>query len=121
MILVDTSVWIDHFRKDNTHLKELLVTGLVACHPLIIGELACGNLRNRGEIISLLRALPGVGTVSDDEILYFIEERQLMGLGIGIVDAHLLASSKRTNIPIWTYDRRLKEIAKRLDLLYKVS
>ena len=121
MILVDTSIWIEHFRKGNAHLKELLVTGHVACHPFIIGELACGNLRRRSEIILLLCALPNVNTVSDDEILYFIEEKQLMGLGIGIVDVHLLASAIMTNIPLWTADRRLKEVAKRLDILYKIS
>jgi len=121
MILVDTSIWIEHFQKGNAHLKELLVTGHVACHPLIVGELACGNLRQRSEIILLLCTLPSVNTVSDDEILYFIEEKRLMGLGIGIVDVHLLASAIMTNIPLWTTDRRLKEVAKRLNTLYKIS
>lgn len=121
MILVDTSIWIEHFRKGNAPLKELLVTGHVACHPFIVGELACGNLRRRSEIILLLCTLPSVNTVSDDEILYFIEEKRLMGLGIGIVDVHLLASAIMTNIPLWTTDRRLKEVAKRLDILYRIS
>ena len=121
MVLVDTSIWIEHFRKGNAQLKELLVTGHVACHPFIIGELACGNLRQRSEIILLLCTLPRVNTVSDDEILYFIEEKQLIGLGIGIVDVHLLASAIITNIPLWTTERRLKEVAKKLNILYKIS
>jgi len=121
MILVDTSIWIEHLRKGNPHLKELLVTGQVACHPFIIGELACVNLKHRSEIIILLHTLPSVNTVTDDEILYFIEEKRLMGLGIGIVDMHLLASAILTNIPLWTTDRLLKEVAKKLHILYKIS
>ena len=121
MVLVDTSIWIEHFRKGNAHLKELLVTGQAACHPFIIGELACGNLKLRSEIIILLRTLPSVNTVSDDEIIYFIEEKQLMGLGTGIVDMHLLASSIMTNTPLWTNDTRLKEVARKLNILYNIS
>lgn len=120
MILVDTSIWIEHLRKGNARLKELLIEGLVACHPFIIGELACGNLKKRGEIILLLHALPTVNTISNDEALYFIEEKRLTGLGIGIVDVHLLASAIITNTPLWTADRRLKEVARRLDILYKI-
>ena len=118
MTLVDTSIWIDHFRKGNAHLKELLVNAHVACHPFIIGELACRNLRQRSEIILLLHALPSVNTVTNDEILYFIEEKRLTGLGIGIVDVHLLASAIMTNTPLWTSDARLKEVAKRLKIFY---
>jgi predicted nucleic acid-binding protein len=121
MILVDTTVWIDHFRKGNAGLEELLIEGHVACHPFIIGELACGNLKKRGDIILLLHALPTVTTISNDEALYFIEEKRLMGLGIGIVDVHLLASAIITNTPLWTNDRRLKEVARKLDILYKTT
>ena len=120
MILVDTSIWIHHFRKGNAHLKELLSTGHVACHPFIIGELACGNLKQRGEITLLLHALPTANPISNDEALYFIEEKRLMGLGIGIVDVHLLASAIITNTPLWTSERRLREVARRLDILYKI-
>ncbi|MGB7292175.1 MAG: PIN domain-containing protein [Thermodesulfobacteriota bacterium] len=120
MILVDTSIWIDHFQKGNAHLKELLIDGHVACHPFIIGELACGNLKKRGEIILLLHALPTVTTISNDEALYFIEEKRLMGLGIGIVDVHLLASAIISNTPLWTADRRLREVAQRLDIFYEM-
>ena len=95
--------------------------GQVACHPFIIGELACVNLRQRSEIILLLSALPYVITVSNDEALYFIKEKRLMGLGIGIVDVHLLASAIITNMPLWTHDRRLKKVARKLDILYKTT
>jgi predicted nucleic acid-binding protein len=121
MILVDTSVWIDHFRKGNAHFKQLLIEGYIACHPFIIGELACGNLKKRGEIILLLDALPTVNTISNDEALYFIEEKHLMGLGIGIVDVHLLASAIITNTPLWTNDRQLKEVARGLGIFYKTT
>jgi predicted nucleic acid-binding protein len=121
MVLVDTSIWIHHFRKGNAHLKELLIEGLVACHPFIIGELPCGNLKKRGEIVLLLHALPTVNTISNDEALYFIEEKHLMGLGIGIVDVHLLASAIITNTPLWSSDMRLREVAKRLGTLYQMT
>jgi predicted nucleic acid-binding protein len=121
MILVDTAVWIDHFRKGNARLEELLIEGHVACHPFIIGELACGNLKKRSEIILLLHALPTVSTISNDEALYFIEEKHLMGLGIGIVDVHLLASAIISNTPLWTSDSRLREVATKLDILYKTT
>jgi predicted nucleic acid-binding protein len=121
MILVDTSIWVDHLRKGNAHLKVLLIEGHVACHPFIIGELACGNPKTRGEITLLLQALPTVNTISNDEALYFIEEKHLMGLGIGIVDVHLLASAIMTNTPLWTSDRQLKEVGRRLDILYKMT
>jgi predicted nucleic acid-binding protein len=121
MILVDTSIWVDHFRKGNAHLRDRLIEGQVSCHPFIIGELACGNLKKRGEIILLLHALPNVNTISNDEALYFIEEKRLMSLGIGIVDVHLLASAIMTNTALWTADRRLKEVARRLDILYNIT
>lgn len=121
MILVDTSIWIGHFRKGNAHLQELLVKGYVSCHPFIIGELACGNLKQRSNIILLLHALPSVNTVSNDEALYFIEEKRIVGLGIGIVDVHLLASAIMTNTHLWTTDSRLKEVARRLDILYRMT
>lgn len=120
MILVDTSVWIDHFRKSNTHLIELLKNGYVSCHPLIIGELACGNLKQRDKIISLLKTLPKTKIAADDEVLYFIEERQLMSKGIGIVDMHLLTSVILTNILLWTADKRLKVIAKLLNICFEM-
>ncbi len=119
MILVDTAVWIDHFRKNNPHLKTLLTQGLVATHLLIIGELACGNFKQRRTIFLLLKALPVADLVDRNEILYFIEEQNLMGLGMGIVDVHLLASAIISNIPLWTLDKRLIIAAKQLGSHYE--
>jgi len=119
MILVDTSIWISHFRKSNSHLKKLLMDESVACHPYIIGELACGNIKNRKEIISLLRALPQTLVAEHYEILAFIDQKKLMGVGIGLVDVHLLASSLLANVYLWTTDRKLRTTASKLNILYK--
>ncbi len=119
MVLVDTSIWVSHFRSGNPHLKELLLDERVACHPFIIGEVACGRLNRRGEILSLLRALPQSQPVDDDEVLHFIESKQLMGKGIGLVDVHLLASSLLTRALLWTTDKRLREALSELGVLYK--
>ncbi|RJO61625.1 type II toxin-antitoxin system VapC family toxin [candidate division WS5 bacterium] len=119
MILVDTSIWISHFREGNSHLKKLLLDELVVCHPFIIGELACGHLKNREEIISLLKSLPKARTVENDEILHFIDNRKLMGLGIGLIDVHLLASSLLTNTLLWTADKQLSTVSSKLNILYR--
>ena len=119
MILVDTSVWVSHFREVNPGLKDLLFNEEVICHPLIIGEMACGHMRNRKEILSLLQMLPRAEIVQEEEILPFVKNRHLFGLGIGIIDVHLLASSLLTKAHIWTYDKKLHEAANRLDILYK--
>lgn len=121
MVLVDTSVWINHFRKRDRHLSQLLNQGRVRCHSLIIGELACGSLRNRSGIIKLLRTLPQCEKVEDDEVLYFIDQHKLMGRGIGIVDAHLLASCHLMHIPVWTADKRLQREAERLKVGYRLQ
>jgi predicted nucleic acid-binding protein len=118
MILVDTSVWIHHFRKTDQELVDHLNIGSVSCHPFIIGELACGNLGNRSEILRLLQALPSTPVLEPSEILYFIENKSLMGRGLGYVDIHLLASSILGNVVFWTADRRLHEAAKNLGLSY---
>jgi predicted nucleic acid-binding protein len=118
MVLVDTSVWVDHFRCDNASLVGLLNQGLVAVHPFVSGELACGNLRNRGEILSLLLALPQAEKVSDDEILFYIEKNSLSGKGLGLIDVHLLASAQLSDHLFWTEDRRLHETAKKLNLAH---
>jgi hypothetical protein len=119
MVLVDTSIWISHFRENNSHLRKLLINESVACHPFIIGELACGNIKNRKEIISLLQALPQSLVAESDEILAFIEQKKLMGAGIGLIDVHLLASALLTNLPLWTADKRLRKTASKLNILYK--
>ncbi len=119
MVPVDTSIWAFHFRKGDPHLQELLVDEQVLCHPFIMGELACGGLKNRKEIISLLQALPGAITAEIDEILEFIEHQKLIGVGIGLVDVQLLASALLTKALVWTADRYLRAAGARLDILYK--
>jgi len=118
MVLVDTSVWVDHFRSDNAPLVSLLNQGLVAVHPFVSGELACGNLRKRKDILSLLQALPQVEKTSDEEILFYIEKHALSGKGLGLIDVHLLASAQLGDHLFWTKDRRLHETAKKLNLAY---
>lgn len=118
MILVDTSVWIDHFRAGDAALTSLLQTNLVCMHAWVIGELACGNLGNRKEVLGLLRALPHVTVATADEVLYFIEQHRLMGRGIGYIDAHLLAATAIHAARIWTRDKRLKGLAEDLGLAY---
>jgi len=87
-------------------------------HDFIIGELACGNLKNRREILSLLRALPSAPIIDQDELLHFIERQSLAGMGIGFVDAHLLASAQLIGVPLWTSDASLKRAAEKLTLSY---
>ena len=118
MILVDTSVWINHLRKGENHLEKLLFDGEVICHTYIIGELACGNIKNREEIISLLQALPMASQIEFSEYLYFIDENQLAGKGIGFVDIHLLASAQLEQVQLWTVDKKLKNIATNIGLTY---
>ena len=91
----------------------------VVCHPFIVGELACGNIKNRVEFLSLLQSLPMAPTVSLDELLYFIDRHALMGMGIGFVDAHLLASAQLSSTPLWTSDKKLKSAATKLEVSYK--
>jgi predicted nucleic acid-binding protein len=119
MILIDTSVWVAHFRDRNLKFEALLLKGQVVCHPFIIGELACGNLRNRNKILSLLHELPMATNASHEEVLHFIEEHQLVGLGLGYVDVHLLASALLSGVPLWTKDRRLNEVSKQLHINYR--
>ena len=118
MILVDTSVWINHFRKASPKLIALLENGEVGCHEFIIGELACGNLKNRQQILSLLQALPKTQTLELNEYLYFIETHDLIGKGIGFVDVHLLASAQLAGVPLWSTDKNLNANAKELHLAY---
>lgn len=111
MILVDTSIWIDHLRSGSPALAALLQNESVCTHDFVIGELACGNLRNRAEVLGLLQSLPRLSAATEDETLFFIGQQQLMGRGIGYIDAHLLAAAVIRNIPIWTKDKRLITIA----------
>ena len=111
MILVDTSIWIDHLRSGSPALVALLQTDLVYTHDFVIGELACGNLRKRVEVLGLLQSLPRLTAVSEDESLFFMEQQQLMGRGIGYIDVHLLAATVMHGARLWTKDKRLKSIA----------
>lgn len=120
MVLVDTSIWIDHFKKGNTALEKLLLDMAVICHPFIIGELACGNLKNRKEILSLLHSLPAAPLVEHDEVLYFIESKKLMGIGIGLIDVHLLASAHLAHAPLWTIDKKLLNASNVLGVSYSI-
>jgi predicted nucleic acid-binding protein len=111
MILVDTSVWIAHFRKGGSGLAELLSEALVFVHPFVVGELACGDLRNRALIMGDLEALPSAVSATHEEVMRLIEDRRLWGLGIGWVDGHLLASALLSNCQLWTLDTRLVRAA----------
>ncbi|MEA2079346.1 MAG: type II toxin-antitoxin system VapC family toxin [Pseudomonadota bacterium] len=121
MILVDTSIWIDHLRSDNASLSRLLEHNRVGMHPMVLGELACGKLRNRPRLLQLWYGLEFLTEVSHREALYFIEENGLMGRGIGYIDAHLLASvALATGAKLWTRDRRLAAIAEELNYAWRV-
>lgn len=120
MILVDTSVWIDHLRQSDPILVKHLDSVAVATHPLVIGELAVGSLRNRGEILGLLGDLPSMPVAHDDEVLAFINAHQLHGHGLGIVDVHLLASALLApGTSLWTRDARLRAAASSLGVLWR--
>lgn len=122
MILVDTSVWIDHLRKGDVELTKLLNAGQVMIHPFVMGELALGNLQNRNVVLSTLRNLPRALVASDEEVLHFIESQALFGAGIGYIDAHLLASARISpNTLLWTRDKRLLAESVRLGLCATLS
>ena len=119
MILVDTSVWIDHLRKGAPALAAALEESRVLMHPFVLGELACGNLNNRGEVLRLLTDLPAAPTVTDLEALGFIERRALTGRGLGYIDIHLLASATLAGAGrLWTRDKRLAAVAAELELAF---
>ncbi|HDR14348.1 MAG TPA: type II toxin-antitoxin system VapC family toxin [Desulfobacteraceae bacterium] len=118
MVLVDTSIWVDHLRRGNPRLEALLMEALVACHPYVVGELACGTLQNRVGILSLLGSLPQAPVISQEELLHFIDLHALAGLGIGFVDIHLLASARLSDMPLWTADKRLARAAEDLGLAF---
>ena len=111
MVLVDTSVWVDHLRRGQPKLIGLLEDGSVLTHPFVIGELACGNLSNRSEILENFASLPAAVSAGSDEVLALIESRRLWGRGIGWIDAHLLASALLSHCPLWTLDKQLKQVA----------
>ena len=119
MILVDTPVWIDHWRSPLFHLIELLSNEEILIHPMVIGELACGNMRERQQTIRILSRLPRAPLASHSEVIDFIEARRLMGRGIGYIDVHLLASAMLDDsTKLWTVDRRLHNAAVELGIAY---
>lgn len=122
MILVDTSVWIDHLHKAVPLLGDALENGDVATHPFVIGEIACGEIARRREVLDLLSTLPSGMVATEEEALHFIEHRRLMGKGIGYIDAHLLASVMLTDgATLWTRDKRLAAIAAQLRIAFASS
>jgi hypothetical protein len=118
MVLVDTSVWVRHLREGDADLEHLLINGEVMCHPYIVGELACGNMKNRREVLSLLQLLPSAILARHEETLQFIEMNLLMGKGLGYVDIHLAASAVLTGVPMWSYDKKLEEVSEGMGIRY---
>jgi predicted nucleic acid-binding protein len=116
MVLVDMSVWVAHLRHGTMGLEALLNEDQVVCHPFIIGELACGHLKNRNEILINLKALPQAILAGHAEVMQFIEIHRLRGQGLGYIDMHLLAAAILTHVPLWTLDQRLNEVAVKLKL-----
>lgn len=119
MILVDTSVWVDHLRRGDAGLVDLLERSAVLMHPFVVGEMACGSLRDRESILELLQDLPAAVVASTDEVLGFIERHVLHGQGIGYVDVHLLASTALSEgARLWTRDKKLSRVAAALGCAY---
>jgi len=116
MVLADTSVWVEHLRRGSARLGQLLRANEVLTHPFVIGELACGALHNRIEILRHLQALPAARLADHDEVLHLVETARLHGRGIGWVDAHLLASALLSRCSLWTFDRRLSLVASSLGI-----
>jgi predicted nucleic acid-binding protein len=122
VILVDTSIWIDHFRRGDERLATLLNQGQVLIHSYVIGELALGNMRLRRQLLRELQELPRARVATEQEVLFFIERLGLFGQGIGYVDAHLLAAARLTEgTTLWTRDRRLSNVSTRLGLAFDLS
>jgi predicted nucleic acid-binding protein len=122
MILVDTSIWVDHLRARDKTLVHLLDTRQVLTHPFVIGEIALGNLRRQSIVLVTLQVLPRATVAADQEVLHFIDQHRLSGIGIGYVDAHLLASTRLTPAStLWTRDKHLRAAANRLSLMANLS
>lgn len=122
MIPADTSIRVDHLGRDDAAVAALLNDGQIVIHPFVIGELACGNRRNRAQILSQLHDLPMIPIADDAEVLFFIERRRLMGLGVGYVDVHLLVgTSLMPPTCLWTRDKRLQKVAVSLGLAYRAN
>jgi predicted nucleic acid-binding protein len=121
VILIDTSVWIAHLRTKDEALAVLLAGQEILIHPFVIGELAVGHLRQRDVVLALLGRLPRSQVATDVEVLKFIEQHKLMGLGVGYIDIHLLAATRVTpGVSFWTVDRRLRDLAEKLGLAARI-
>jgi predicted nucleic acid-binding protein len=116
MTLVDSSVWVDHFRKGDSRLAELLEESLAATHECVIGELMCGSMRDRGRTLEDLNALPRLAPATSREVLHLIDREKLFGLGLGWVDVHLLAAARLSHALLYTRDRALAAAAQRLGI-----
>jgi predicted nucleic acid-binding protein len=122
LILVDTSVWIDHLRRSDAGLIRMLLSGQVLTHPLVVGEIAMGSLRQRDLILKQMQALPQSVVARDAEVLELVKLEKLHGLGIGFVDAHLLAAVRLTaGSRLWTRDKRLVVVAQRVGLVFTAA
>lgn len=121
MILVDTSVWVNHLRQANPRLSQALIDGHVLMHPFVIGEIACGNLQSRPQVLGDLQRLPSAIPADHDEVLGFLDQHRLFGTGITWIDAHLLASARLSNCRLWTLDTRLLTAACTLHLGYSAT
>lgn len=119
MVVIDTSIWIDHFRKSDLQLECLLNDGKALTHPLVIGELACGNFKNRQLIFSLLNALPSISEISGEEYFIFLERHRLFGTGPGFVDINLLAAAVLADCSIYTRDKALHGVAETFDRSFR--
>jgi predicted nucleic acid-binding protein len=119
LILVDTSVWVDHLRRGDPGLIALLERAAVVMHPFVMGEIACGSLKDRQSLLELLHDLPRAVIATDDEAMQFIERHRLYGKGIGYIDVHLLASVALTGgAQLWTRDQRLRQVAATMGFAY---
>jgi len=121
MILVDTSVWVNHFRQGNPRLTQALEDGQVLIHPFVIGEIACGNLKSRPKVLDDLHRLPAVIAADHHEVMGFLEQNRLFGEGITWIDAHLLASARLSNCRLWTLDGHLLTAATRFHVGYSAT
>jgi predicted nucleic acid-binding protein len=121
MILVDTSVWVNHFRQGNPRLSKALEDGEVLMHPFVVGEIACGNLRSRTKLLSDLERLPVAVAAEHEEVLGFLDQHRLYGAGITWIDAHLLASARLSHCRLWTLDTHLLAAACTLNVGYSAT
>ena len=122
MILVDTSVWVDHLRRGDAALVAALNANTVVVHAFVVGELACGQIKARHQVLSLVRSLMRLVAATEDEALYFLERHRLFGRGLGYIDVHLLAGAAlNQDARLWTRDKRLRTVAAELGLAHAES